>query len=160
MSACPDSPAESAPLRLLPMHPEHLPQVLAIERRVYAFPWSEGIFRDCLRAGYSAWVVVNSLGEVQGYGLLTMAVGEAHLLNLCVSPERQRQGIARFVLEHLMRLARAANCTVMLLEVRRSNKAAMALYEAYGFQRVGLRKNYYPAEQGREDAFVYAHDFD
>lgn len=160
MSACPQAQVESAPLRLLPMHPEHLPQVLGIERRAYEFPWSEGVFRDCLRAGYSAWVVTDTIGTVQAYGLLTMAVGEAHLLNLCVDPDMQRRGIARFLLEHLLKLARAANCTVVMLEVRRSNKSAMALYERFGFQRVGLRRNYYPGAQGREDAIVYAYDID
>lgn len=158
MNACVN---EALGLRLLPMHPEHLSQVMGIENSAYDFPWTEGIFRDCLRAGYSGWVAVNSIGEVQGYALLSMAVGEAHLLNLCVSPAMQRRGIARLMLEHLLRIVRAARCTVVLLEVRRSNRAAIALYERYGFQRIGLRKKYYPAQDdGREDAFVYAYDIE
>jgi ribosomal-protein-alanine N-acetyltransferase len=136
------------------MHPSHLPQVLEIENRAYPFPWTEGIFRDCLKTGYSAWVVTNILGEVLSYALMSMAVGEAHVLNICVDPNQQRQGLGRFLMEHLVSLARAANCTIVLLEVRKSNKSAFKLYESMGFQRLGLRKNYYPAQDGREDAIV------
>lgn len=140
--------------RLLPMHPAHLPQVLEIERRAYQFPWTEGIFNDCLRTGYSAWVLTNTLGEVQAYAMMSMAVGEAHVLNLCVDPDGQRQGHGRYLLQHLIGLARAAHCTQVLLEVRKSNKAAFKLYESSGFERIGLRKGYYPALSGREDAVV------
>ena len=136
------------------MHPAHLPQVLEIERKAYPFPWSEGIFKDCLKTGYSAWVVTNTLGEVLAYALMSMAVGEAHVLNLCVDPDGQRQGLGRHLLQHLITLARAAHCTQVLLEVRKSNKAAFKLYEASGFVRIGLRKGYYPAMSGREDAVV------
>lgn len=144
--------------RLHPLHPSHLPQVLAIEHRAYPFPWSEGIFNDCYRAGYSSWVLTNTLGEVVAYALMSMAVGEAHILNLCVAPEHQRQGLARVLLEHLLRLARSAHTTIMLLEVRKSNRAAQRLYEGYGFQRLHVRKGYYPGHEGREDAIVMGLD--
>jgi ribosomal-protein-alanine N-acetyltransferase len=140
--------------RLLPMHPAHLPQVQEIENRAYPFPWTEGIFSDCLKTGYSAWVVTNTLGEVQAYAFMSMAVGEAHVLNICVDPQLQRQGLGRFLMQHLVTLARAAHCTIVLLEVRKSNKNAFRLYESMGFERLGLRKNYYPAHAGREDAIV------
>jgi ribosomal-protein-alanine N-acetyltransferase len=140
--------------RLQPMHPSHLPQVLDIERRAYPFPWTEGIFHDCLKVGYSAWVVTNNIGDVLAYGFMSMAVGEAHILNLCVAPEAQRQGLARFLMEHLLGIARAANITLMLLEVRKSNRAAQKLYEGFGFTRMGVRKAYYPARGTREDAYV------
>src|SRR3546814_14721851 len=84
------------------MHPSHLPQVLMIEQEAYTHPWTEGIFSDCLRAGYSAWVVTNTLGEVQAYALMSMAVGEAHILNICVAPDQRRQGMAGFLLRHLL----------------------------------------------------------
>jgi [ribosomal protein S18]-alanine N-acetyltransferase len=144
--------------RLHPLHPSHLPQVLAIERRAYAHPWSEGIFNDCCRAGYSSWVLTNTLGEVLAYALMSMAVGEAHILNLCVAPEHRRQGLARVLLDHLLRLARNANTTLVLLEVRKSNKAAQQLYEGYGFQRLHVRKAYYPGAGTREDAIVMGLD--
>ncbi|MGH8428919.1 MAG: ribosomal protein S18-alanine N-acetyltransferase [Solimonas sp.] len=145
--------------RLAPMHPSHLPQVLDIERQVYPFPWTDGIFQDCLRVGYSSWVVTNTLGEVLAYALMSMAVGEAHVLNLCVSPDQQRQGLAQFLMKHLLMVARAANVTLVLLEVRVSNKPAQKLYDQFGFKRLGLRKAYYPAAGGREDALVLGLDF-
>ncbi|WP_157622989.1 ribosomal protein S18-alanine N-acetyltransferase [Solimonas soli] len=142
--------------RLYPMAPSHLPQVLEIERAAYAYPWTEGIFDDCLRVGYSAWVVTNTLGEVQAYALMSMAVGEAHVLNICVAPEQQRRGLASFLLRHLIMVARAAGVTLMLLEVRKSNKGAQKLYDGFGFKKIGERRSYYPALDGREDALVLA----
>jgi ribosomal-protein-alanine N-acetyltransferase len=144
--------------RIAPMHHTHLEQVHRIEQRAYEFPWSEGIFRDCLRAGYSAWVVTDAGGVISGYGLMTLAVGEAHVLNLCVDPSAQRQGLGRMLLEHLLKIARAAHMTIVLLEVRRSNKVGLRLYDSSGFQRLGVRKGYYPARNGREDALILGYD--
>jgi ribosomal-protein-alanine N-acetyltransferase len=144
--------------RILPMHSSGLEPVLEIEQRAYPFPWSEGIFRDCLKAGYSGWLLDDGNGLVCGYALMSMAVDEAHVLNLCVDPSCQGRGLGRMLLDHLITLARAANATIVLLEVRKSNKAAIHLYESHGFQRLGLRKGYYPAEGGREDALVLGYD--
>lgn len=140
--------------RLSPMHPAHLDEIMAIERRAYPYPWTRGIFEDCLRVGYSCWVASDTVGRSLGYGIMTMAVGEAHLLNLCIDPPQQRQGLARHLLDHLVDIARHAACEQMLLEVRGSNSAALGLYAAYGFVQIGLRRGYYPADQGREDARV------
>ncbi|HKY90112.1 MAG TPA: ribosomal protein S18-alanine N-acetyltransferase [Nevskiaceae bacterium] len=153
MSAVPE-----ALWRLAPMHEMHLAQVMDIENRAYAFPWTEGIFRDCLKAGYSAWVVTDRGGAMLAYALMTMAVGECHILNVAVDPTRRRQGLARFLLAHLLHVARAGHNTVALLEVRRSNKAALKLYQAFGFRTIGTRRNYYPGHEQREDAFVLALD--
>lgn len=144
--------------RLLPMHKTHLPQVMAIERAAYEFPWTQGIFRDCLRAGYSAWVALTPDTVVDAYAVSTLAVDESHLLNLCVRPSWQRHGLGRRMTEHLLALARSGGCTRMLLEVRRSNRPAQRLYEGLGFVRVGLRRNYYPARDGREDAWVLQYE--
>lgn len=144
--------------RLAPLHESNLPQVLDIEQRAYAFPWSEGIFRDCIKAGYSGWVVQERGGAVMAYAVMSMAVGEAHVLNLAVDPTLRRQGIARFLLAHLLQVARAAHTTIVLLEVRRSNKAAIRLYQSFGFQQIGTRRGYYPGHEMREDAFVFALD--
>lgn len=143
---------------ILPMDLALLPQVLAVERRSYEFPWTETIFRDCLKAGYSAWVLMSEDGVPAGHALMSMAVDEAHVLNLCVDPALQRQGLGLMLLKHLMKLARAAQASIVLLEVRKSNKAALRLYEATGFQRIGVRKAYYPAVGGREDALVLGFD--
>ena len=144
--------------QLHPMAERHLSQVLAIENVAYTHPWTEGVFRDCLKVGYSAWVITDISGMVLAYSLMTMAVGEAHVLNLCVAPKLQRQGLGAFQLRHLQMLARAGGCELMLLEVRRSNLAAQRLYEGFGFRCVGERPGYYPDFEGREDAFVLALD--
>jgi ribosomal-protein-alanine N-acetyltransferase len=144
--------------QLLPMHVSCLPRVLEIENQSYSFPWSEGIFRDCLKAGYSGWVLCDEHGIIAGYALMSMAVDEAHVLNLCVEPNSRSFGLGRMLLVHMITLARAANATIVLLEVRKSNKLAIKLYESHGFKRLGLRKSYYPAHGGREDALVLGFD--
>lgn len=144
--------------QLAPLDASHLPAVMAIELRAYDFPWTLGIFRDCLKAGYSGWLVRDRDGSLLAYAVMTMAVGEAHILNLAVDPGLRRQGLGHFLLTHLLGLARAALCTIVLLEVRRSNKAALHLYQRAGFQQVGMRRHYYPGLTQREDAFVLALD--
>lgn len=144
--------------RLAPLQSDRLPQVLDIEQRAYAFPWTEGIFRDCLKAGYSSWIVLDRSGALVAYVVMSMAVGEAHVLNLAVDPRLRRQGIGRFLLSHVLQVARAAHSTLVLLEVRRSNKAAIRLYQGFGFQQIGTRRGYYPGHEQREDAFVLALD--
>jgi ribosomal-protein-alanine N-acetyltransferase len=146
---------KSATPHCRPMHEGDVRAVMEIERRAYQFHWTEGIFRDCLRVGYSCWVM-ELAGSVAGYGVMSLVVGEAHLLNICVAPDWQRQGYGRLLLEHFMELARERGANQMFLEVRLSNQAAIALYEGQGFNEVGMRKNYYPGEKGREDALILA----
>lgn len=153
MSVCPDTL-----LQLHPMSSAHLPQVMAIERQSYEFPWSEGIFADCLQAGYSAWVLATTGGEVLAYALLAMGAGEGHVLNICTAPVYRRMGLARTLLQHLIMIGRAADLDRMLLEVRLSNGSGRALYESLGFRHIGTRRQYYPARGGREDAIVLALD--
>lgn len=143
---------------LRPMDIATLSQVVDIERRAYAFPWTEGIFRDCLNVGYSAWIVASPADEVLAYAVMSMAVGEAHVLNLCVEPAYHQQGLGRFLLTHLQQLARSAGMDIMLLEVRKSNAAAIALYQGMGFHKLGVRKAYYPARDGSEDALLLGYN--
>lgn len=146
--------------RLLPMGESYLPAVFELERRAYDYPWSEANFRDSLHAGYSAWVLLDPAGDpdvaapLVGYALMSMAVGEAQLLNICVAPEHRRRGLARQLLDHLLAVARAAAMESMFLEVRPSNASARALYAAYGFAQIGTRRNYYRSASGGEDALV------
>lgn len=142
----------------MPLQREQLPAVLAIERRAYQFPWSREIFLDCLHAGYKAWALVDGDGAVAGYALMSMAVGEGHVLNLCIDPDRHRQGLGRMLMHFLLAQARDENLTIVLLEVRKSNLAALRLYQSLGFARIGIRRGYYPAHGGREDAHVLAFD--
>lgn len=141
--------------QMRPMREADLAAVAAIERRAYPFPWTPGIFQDCLRAGYECWVLAAG-DELVGYGILSAAAGEAHVLNVCVAPERQGQGLGRRLLERLVDLARWHRVERVFLEVRPSNPAAIALYEQAGFNEIGRRPNYYPAHGGREDAIVMA----
>ncbi len=134
-----------------------LPFVLKIERRGYTHPWSEGIFRDCINSGYECWLLTY-LGKVIGHGIMTVAAGESHVLNVCFHPECQGHGFGRIMVEHLVGRARVANARRMYLEVRPSNLIAYKLYESLGFNEVGVRPNYYPAFVGREDALVLAMD--
>ncbi len=119
----------------------------------YQFPWSEGIFRDCLRVGYLCRVV--EIGAaVAGYGIMSMGAGEAHILNLCVRTDLRSRGIGRQVLDYLLERARGAGMLDAFLEVRPTNVAAIRLYQAAGFEQVGVRRGYYQAAGGREDAAV------
>ena len=132
-----------------------LPAVLAIEKLAYNFPWSEGIFRDCLNAGYLCRVLERD-GIIEGYGISSVAVGEAHILNLCIRPVSRQEGLGRMLLEYIMDEARCSDADMMFLEVRISNQAALHLYESSGFNEIGQRRNYYPASQGKEDAVIMA----
>lgn len=137
------------------MQMEDLPQVLQNERRGYTHPWSEGIFKDCLTHGHECWLMLFSK-KVVGHGIVSVAAGESHLLNVCVHPECQGNGFGRAMVEHLLVRARERNASCMFLEVRPSNVVAHQLYEKLGFNEVGRREDYYPAYVGREDALVLA----
>jgi len=146
---------EDPPLSLRPMTAEDVDDVLAIEEASYDFPWTQGIFQDCLRVGYCCWVCV--LGErVVGYGLISIAAGECHVLNLCIDPTMRGKGLGRHLMNHLMGLARQHKAEMVFLEVRPSNKEAIALYESMGFNETGRRRRYYPGKKGREDALLFA----
>ncbi len=135
------------------MTPSDVPAVGAVERASYAFPWSEGIFRDCLRVGYLCRVAEVD-GGIVAYGVVAMGAGEAHILNLCVCGQLRGRGIGRQMLMLLLERARQAGMAETFLEVRPTNLLAIALYQSVGFVQVGLRKGYYQAEGGREDALV------
>jgi [ribosomal protein S18]-alanine N-acetyltransferase len=136
-----------------PMNELDVPMVGAIERAGYQFPWSEGIFRDCLRVGYVCRVVELS-GDMAGYGIMSVGAGEAHVLNVCVREEYRCRGLARKVLLYLLDRARTAGMYEAFLEVRPSNIPAARLYRSLGFEQVGIRRGYYQAAVGREDAQV------
>ena len=134
---------------------EDVPEVMEIEEAVYTHPWTPGIFRDCIRVGYQCFVYEVD-EQIQAYGLISIAANEAHILNLCVAPGCQGQGLGRLMLHKLMDVAEEQHVDSVFLEVRESNLGAIALYEKEGFNKIGVRKNYYPSEDGREDALVLA----
>ncbi|MDQ1120282.1 MULTISPECIES: ribosomal protein S18-alanine N-acetyltransferase [Pseudoxanthomonas] len=153
MSAVQSDAGGAASLR--PMREADLDAVMAIEQRAYPFPWTRGIFRDCLLAGYPAWLLVEH-GLTIGYGVISLAADEAHILNVCVAPERQGRGLGRQLLRALVQGARERRAERVFLEVRPSNPHAIALYHSEGFNEIGRRPRYYPARDGREDAIVMA----
>jgi ribosomal-protein-alanine N-acetyltransferase len=132
-----------------------LKDVHAIEKRAYPHPWTLGIFRDCLRIGYNAWVLTWER-RVIGYGIVMLSPGEAHILNICVSPDYHGCGLGRYLLRFLVNKSQRVDIDMILLEVRRSNTVAQQLYLSEGFHELGIRKAYYPADNGREDAIILA----
>ena len=137
------------------MNHDDVSMVSDIERRSYEFPWSHGVFRDCMLAGYQNIVLVRD-DTVAGYGVLSIAAGEAHILNICVDPDYRSHGYGEKLLDELLFRARAASVRTIFLEVRPSNERAIALYRKKGFHQVANRPAYYQANEGREDAAVLA----
>jgi len=146
---------ESWSPRIRPMGDEDLDIVWAIERRAYSYPWSRGIFIDCLRVPYVC-EILEEHDQVLGYAVMSLGGDEAHLLNLCLDESAQGRGLGKLVLDHLMRRATLEGVRVLYLEVRPSNARAIKLYRGAGFARIGVRRNYYRAAGGREDALVLA----
>jgi [ribosomal protein S18]-alanine N-acetyltransferase len=147
------SPIPQVPVHTRTMVHDDLAQVSDIERRSYDFPWSHGVFRDCLLAGYTC-IVLDRNDMVAGYGILSVAAGEAHVLNICVDPDYRRLGYGDRLLDELLARARAASVKEIFLEVRPSNVNALSLYRKKGFRQIAQRRAYYQARSGREDAAV------
>ena len=150
MSAVPSETPQLAPMR-----EADLARVTEIERSIYSHPWTRGNFADALRAGYQCRTL--HLGrELIGYFVLMLAADEAHLLNLSICAAQQRRGYGSALLAQALAMAREGGAASLFLEVRPSNLAAIALYMRFGFKRIALRRGYYPARLGREDALVYS----
>jgi len=154
------------------MTQEDVPMVMEIEEAVCEFPWSASIYSDCIRVGYSCFVLAREsqqkpeVGqgtfdqEILGYGLLSVAAGEAHVLNICIKPNAQHQGLGYRMMQHLIQAAKDLNAYRIYLEVRMSNIHAIELYKKLEFAQIGERKDYYPSANGREDAIVFAKPLD
>jgi len=137
-----------------PMNERDLDAVTALEASVQAFPWSRGNFADSLKAGHSVWVCRLG-GDLIGFSVVMSVVDEAHLLTIAVCPRYQGQGYGARLLRNAMQRAREHGASKLFLEVRPSNERAVDLYRHFGFRQIGLRKGYYPAALGREDALVF-----
>lgn len=152
----PDSVDRKDLMRIRGMRQEDLPEVLAIEGKSYKFPWSEGVFNDCLKSGHYSCLVCQELDVIVGFSIVSIMAGEAHIMNICVDPAVQKQGVGSKLLEHMIVLA-TKKAETIFLEVRPSNKGAISLYEKRGFNEIGVRKAYYPADNGyKEDAVMFA----
>jgi ribosomal-protein-alanine N-acetyltransferase len=153
MATAPDQFARTAPLTVRPMRESDVEEVIGIERGSYQFPWTEGIFHDCLRVAYLCRVAVQDQ-RIVGYAVMSMGAGEAHILNLCVRDEARRAGVGRALIRYLLEQAEHAEMVEAFLEVRPSNAIALILYQSLGFEQIGTRRGYYQAVGGREDAAV------
>ena len=130
-------------------------RVMKVEHEVYEFPWTDKIFSDCIRVGYYCWLALQRQNIV-GHAVISVSAGESHMLNLSIAREYQRRGFGKEFIEFLIQQAQAKQAQTMLLEVRPSNTAAINCYNSAGFNEIGLRKDYYPAPEGREDALLFA----
>lgn len=154
-----------SPLQTLGIRPlvaADLDRLTDIEDRAYrGLGWSRGIFQDCLGVGYDCWGAVSE-SRLVGYGILSVAAGESHLLNLAVDPDCQGRGIGSTLLEFLLVAAANQRAECMFLEVRTSNKVAQLLYKRAGFSEFGRRRGYYPAghDGRREDALIFCRRLD
>jgi ribosomal-protein-alanine N-acetyltransferase len=146
-------PVAEPPVIVREMSHDDLAMVSDIERRSYEFPWSHGVFRDCLLAGYQCLSLIRE-GRVAGYAILSVAAGEAHILNLCVDPDFRALGYGERLLDDLLYRARSAIVREIFLEVRPTNDTALRLYRKKGFHQIAARPAYYQANEGREDAAV------
>jgi len=153
MSAVLERAAPGCP-RLERMQPEDLDAVAAIEAGIYSHPWTRGNFVDALRAEYECWLW-READDLVGYFVLLVAAGEAHLLNFSIAANHQGRGRGSAMLEQVIAQARQMHARSVFLEVRPSNAGAQRLYQRFGFRRVAVRRGYYPAPAGREDALVY-----
>jgi [ribosomal protein S18]-alanine N-acetyltransferase len=153
MATAPDQFAHTDAVSIRPMHDEDVAEVIRIERSSYQFPWTEGIFHDCLRVAYLCRVAVQNQ-QIIGYAVMSTGAGEAHILNLCVREDGRRAGIGRLLIRYLLDQARESGLSDAFLEVRPSNAIAMTLYQSMGFSQIGTRRGYYQALGGREDAAV------
>ena len=145
--------ATALALSIRPMDSGDLSVVAQLERDSYSFPWTEGIFRDSLRVGYHCSVLAFD-HLIAGYGVLSAGAGEAHLLNVCVRREFRHRGLGGRLLDHMINQAYDSRASVMFLETRPSNLAGIRLYQSHGFVQIGVRRGYYQAVGGREDAIV------
>ena len=138
--------------RIRAMESPDVAEVMKIETSSYYSPWSEHYFRHCLRSGFQCWVYEEE-DRVEAYAIMSLSSGYGHIMNLCVRRSARRQGLGKMLLCRLIEIARESASTAML-EVRLSNQVAIDLYESMGFEKVGVRHNYYPSKEGREDALL------
>ncbi len=137
------------------MRLDDLKQVIRIEHEIFLFPWSLINFSDSIKAGYHCRVLVQAdTDKVMGYGILMLGPDEAHVLTLGIGVSWQNQGWGGYLLRYFIKFAAQHQMKSVLLDVRQSNIGAANLYQRLGFRQIAVRKGYYPAMCGREDALV------
>lgn len=140
-----------------PLHQDDIEQITLMEQITQVVPWTTQIFKDCFLAGYPSWVLEED-NQVVGFVILVFSGHECHLLNICIHPSYQRQGLGTQLLKFAMGSAQQQGVQMMYLEVRPSNLSAIHLYKKFAFREIAVRKDYYPTLQGREDALIFTCD--
>ena len=130
-------------------------QVFSIEKENFNFPWSQNIFNDCIDNGYICKIICND-EKIVGYSISSAFSLEFHIMNISIMKQFQNHGLARMMIQDSYINALKNNCNVIFLECRPSNKIAIHLYESEGFSEVGIRKDYYPSQNGKEDGIIFA----
>ena len=136
-----------------PLLPEELEWILPIEKACHEFPSSPELLGTCFSKRYRNFKLVEGK-KVKGFYMAEVLLDEMTLHNICVHPDCQGKGFGRQLFEHFVETARAHDVVQLWLEVRESNGPAIKLYQDNGFDVAGIRKNYYPAKSGREDAYL------
>ena len=142
------------------MQEDDLVEVMINENSAYDFPWPVSIMASNQKRHYSivfeADTNSENSGELLGHAILSTVVDEASVLNIAVSPKAQRQGIGYKLMKNILEYATGKGCAEVFLEVRESNRPAFTMYHQFGFNEIGVRNNYYPSHQGRENAILLA----
>lgn len=132
---------------------EDFDRVFNNEQVCYDVPWSAKSLQDCFKDGYTFYVM-EYRAQIIGHMIVQWVLDEAHLHNVCVTPQFQLNGLGKLWMSQLLKIAKIKNCSVIFLEVRKSNAKAIRLYSALGFVQIGERKNYYQTKQGKENGLV------
>ena len=145
-------------IRIVPMNADHLDELERLERICFSRPWSKRMLGEELENQCAAFLVAeDESGKVLGYAGLLVMMDEGYITNVAVFPEYRRLGVAAKIIEVYMNFAKANQLAFLTLEVRPSNAAAIALYQRFGFEEVGRRKNYY--DLPKEDALILTRYF-
>lgn len=144
-----------AQLKFRPMTSDDINNIMKLEITLHPYPWTKGIFNDCIKAGYLCFIGEID-DEIIAYSALSYGAGESHILNISVAKPHQGKGFGRQLIQFMMQQAKDKQADMVLLEVRGSNKNAIALYESQGFNEIGIRKSYYKTPNGKEDALMLA----
>ena len=142
-------------LQYIDMIDDHIRDVIDIENDSYGYPWSEKIFFDCIKHNYLCKVLLLD-NAVIGYLISSIVQNECHIMNLCIRKEFRGNSYGKYLLNELHEEVINSNCILVFLECRPSNLSALNLYKSEGYNEIGLRKNYYPAPNGYEDALMLA----
>ena len=147
-------------IKIVPMTADHLEELEKLERICFSRPWSRKMLAEELDNECAAFLVAEDAvtGKVVGYAGLLVVADEGYITNVAVFPEYRRQGIAAQIIQVFINFAMGNRLAFLTLEVRPSNAAAIALYQGFGFEEVGRRKNYY--DLPKEDALILTREFD